>query len=142
MADAGVWWWQVMVISHSWGDNVFRNFMVWASSDDTDWVDRHIAVYANIAGPTLGVPKSLSSFLSGEPPAVLRSLCIKNFSADAMKAQGLALCQPRSARSPVAKGRFCAVDRHQMRSIRAACVPARQHSCICCQQAMISHTCR
>lgn len=46
-------------------DNVFRNFMAWASSHDEDWVDKHVAHYANIAGPTLGVPKAISSFLSG-----------------------------------------------------------------------------
>ena len=54
-----------MVISHSWGDNVFRNFVMYATAEDEDWVERHIAHYANIAGPTLGVPKSISSFLSG-----------------------------------------------------------------------------
>lgn len=57
--------WQVMVISHSWGDNVFRNFMVWACTFDSDWVEKHVAIYSQIAGPTLGVPKSISSFLSG-----------------------------------------------------------------------------
>ncbi|KAK9805752.1 hypothetical protein WJX73_005728 [Symbiochloris irregularis] len=57
---------KVMVISHSWGDNVFRNFMVWASTFDREWVEQHVAVYSQIAGPTLGVPKSISSFLSGE----------------------------------------------------------------------------
>ena len=56
---------QVFVMSHSWGDNVFRNFLMWACEDEEDWVEQHIAHYANIAGPTLGVPKSVSSFLSG-----------------------------------------------------------------------------
>ena len=52
-------------MSHSWGDTVFRCFMAWISAKDSDWVENHVAVYANIAGPTLGVPKALSSFLSG-----------------------------------------------------------------------------
>jgi phospholipid:diacylglycerol acyltransferase len=56
---------QVVVASHSWGDNVFRNFMLWAIEGDPDWVERHIAAYINIAGPTLGVAKSMTSLLSG-----------------------------------------------------------------------------
>ena len=56
---------QVFVVSHSWGDTVFRCFLSWISVKDPDWVERNLAVYANIAGPTLGVPKALSSFLSG-----------------------------------------------------------------------------
>lgn len=59
---------QVLVVSHSWGDNVFRGFMAWVSAGNPLWVEQHMAVYANIAGPTLGVPKSISSFLSGQRP--------------------------------------------------------------------------
>ena len=31
-----------------------------------DWVDKHIAVFINIAGSMLGVPKAVSAILSGE----------------------------------------------------------------------------
>ena len=51
--------------SHSWGDNVFRNFLVWVTEDDPDWVEKHIHAYVNIAGPVLGVAKSMTSLLSG-----------------------------------------------------------------------------
>ncbi|KAK9918842.1 hypothetical protein WJX75_007445 [Coccomyxa subellipsoidea] len=57
---------KVLVASHSWGDNVFRNFMVWIGEDDPDWIENHIAAYVNIAGPVLGVSKSMTSLLSGE----------------------------------------------------------------------------
>ena len=56
---------QVVVASHSWGDNVFRNFLVWVTEDDPDWVEKHIQAYVNIAGPVLGVAKSMTSLLSG-----------------------------------------------------------------------------
>ena len=59
---------QVVVASHSWGDNVFRNFMMWATEEDAGWVEEHIAAYVNIAGPVLGVAKSMTSLLSGTPP--------------------------------------------------------------------------
>lgn len=58
----------MLVASHSWGDNVFRAFMQWADSVEAGWVERHIATYVNIAGPVLGVPKSIPAFLSGPPP--------------------------------------------------------------------------
>ena len=55
----------MVVASHSWGDNVFRNFLVWVTEDDPDWVEKHIHAYVNIAGPVLGVAKSMTSLLSG-----------------------------------------------------------------------------
>ena len=55
----------MVVASHSWGDNVFRNFLVWVTEDDPDWVEKHIQAYVNIAGPVLGVAKSMTSLLSG-----------------------------------------------------------------------------
>ena len=55
-------------MSHSWGDNVFRNFLAWVGEDDEAWAEKHVAHYSNIAGPTLGVPKSVSIFLSGAVP--------------------------------------------------------------------------
>lgn len=33
---------------------------------DPGWTERHVAAYANIAGPTLGAAKSLPALLSGE----------------------------------------------------------------------------
>ncbi|KAK9822390.1 hypothetical protein WJX81_007759 [Elliptochloris bilobata] len=57
---------KVVVVSHSWGDNVFRAFMRWAAAGDPEWVERHVAAYVNIAGPTLGVPKAITALLSGE----------------------------------------------------------------------------
>lgn len=50
---------KVLIISHSWGDNVFRCFLHWAGRADSKWVEKHIGVYANVAGPVLGVPKVL-----------------------------------------------------------------------------------
>ncbi len=61
---------QVVVASHSWGDNVFRNFLVWVTEDDPKWVDKHIHAYVNIAGPVLGVAKSMTSLLSGDIAAL------------------------------------------------------------------------
>ena len=58
---------QVAIVSHSWGDNVFRNFLVCVGHDDAQWVEKHVNSYINIAGPTLGVPKSISTYLSGGP---------------------------------------------------------------------------
>lgn len=42
--------------------------MSWVSANEPYWVHQHIESYANIAGPTLGVPKAISSLLSGPPP--------------------------------------------------------------------------
>lgn len=56
---------QVLLVSHSWGDSVVRAFMRWAAAGDADWVERHVAAYVNIAGPTLGVPKAVTALLSG-----------------------------------------------------------------------------
>ena len=57
---------QVMAVSHSWGDNVFRNFLRWAENQEPGWTEKHIAEYVNIAGPVLGVPKALTAMLSGK----------------------------------------------------------------------------
>ena len=61
------WEVQVVVMAHSWGDNVFRNFLHWMEQEDKGWADKHIHAYANIGGPVLGVPKSIGSLLSGIP---------------------------------------------------------------------------
>jgi len=58
--------WQVVIASHSWGDNVFRAFMQYMDSQDVNWVENNVHTYINIAGPVLGVPKSIPAFLSGE----------------------------------------------------------------------------
>ena len=57
---------QVVIASHSWGDNVFRAFLQWMDSVDDKWTENHIQTYINLAGPVLGVPKSIPAFLSGE----------------------------------------------------------------------------
>ncbi|DBB08038.1 TPA: hypothetical protein ACH3X3_008242 [Trebouxia sp. C0006] len=56
----------VVVLSHSWGDNVFRNFMRWAENEQSGWCEKHLEAYVNIAGPVLGVPKAVTACLSGE----------------------------------------------------------------------------
>ena len=65
MFSGGCGWWQVVVLAHSWGDNVWRTFMRWATAEDAGWVERHVAAYVNIAGTVLGVAKSVTSLLSG-----------------------------------------------------------------------------
>lgn len=57
---------KVVVLSHSWGDNVFRNFMRWAENEEAGWCEKHVEAYVNIAGPVLGVPKAVTACLSGE----------------------------------------------------------------------------
>eukprot|EP00891_Asterochloris_glomerata_P002292 jgi/Astpho2/2292/e_gw1.00040.193.1_t len=57
---------KVLVLAHSWGDNVFRNFLHWADDQEAGWTEKHVAHYANMAGPVLGVPKAVTAMLSGE----------------------------------------------------------------------------
>lgn len=57
---------KTMVMAHSWGANVFTNFLYWVDTLQPGWVEQHLAVFTNIAGPLLGVSKSLSPLLSGE----------------------------------------------------------------------------
>ena len=59
--------WQVVIMSHSWGDNVFRNFLHWITDLEPDFAEQHLEAYLDIAGPILGVPKSFSALLSGKP---------------------------------------------------------------------------
>lgn len=56
---------RVLIAAHSWGDNVARGFLVWIEEVQPGWVDMHVAVHFNVAGPTLGVPKALTALLSG-----------------------------------------------------------------------------
>ena len=48
---------QAMVVAHSFGEVVFRNFLAWVERREPGWTELHIAVFANIAGPVFGVPK-------------------------------------------------------------------------------------
>ena len=57
---------RVLLAGHSWGDNVVRGFLHWMEDRAPGWVDKHVAVVFNCAGPLLGVPKAATSLLSGE----------------------------------------------------------------------------
>ena len=46
-----------MVVAHSFGENVFRNFLAWMERREPGWTELHVAIFFNIAGPVLGVPK-------------------------------------------------------------------------------------
>jgi phospholipid:diacylglycerol acyltransferase len=39
--------------------------MTWVEVDLPGWVDEHVHAVVNIAGTSLGVPKSISALLSG-----------------------------------------------------------------------------
>ena len=56
---------KVLIVAHSWGDNVARNFLYWMEEASPGWVEEHVAVHFNVGGPVLGVPKALTSLLSG-----------------------------------------------------------------------------
>ncbi|KAF0396057.1 Lecithin:cholesterol acyltransferase [Gigaspora margarita] len=54
-----------------WGALVILYFFKWAESPlggngGSSWVNNHIEAFVNIGGPLLGVPKTISSLLSGE----------------------------------------------------------------------------
>ncbi|KAI8989987.1 Lecithin:cholesterol acyltransferase-domain-containing protein [Pilobolus umbonatus] len=60
-----------VVLGHSMGSSVFTYFLKWVESEKggkggSDWVDNHIESFVNIAGPMMGVPKAITSLLSGE----------------------------------------------------------------------------
>ena len=57
---------RVLIAGHSWGDNVVRAFLHWMEELQPGWVDQHVAVVYNAGGPVLGVPKAVTSLLSGE----------------------------------------------------------------------------
>ena len=61
---------QPVVLAHSWGDNVVRNFMRWAENEQSGWCEDHLEAYISIAGPVLGVPKAVSACLSGPAPTL------------------------------------------------------------------------
>ncbi|KAJ1974782.1 phospholipid:diacylglycerol acyltransferase [Dimargaris xerosporica] len=68
-----------VVVTHSMGSNVFLYFMHWVESSlggdgGAGWVERHIETFVNIAGPMLGVAKSVASLLSGEQRETVQPL--------------------------------------------------------------------
>ncbi len=48
---------QVLIMTHSWGETVGRDFLFWADRKDAGWTEKHVAVLLNIAGCPLGAPK-------------------------------------------------------------------------------------
>jgi phospholipid:diacylglycerol acyltransferase len=62
---------KIALLAHSYGDTLSRYFLEWVESPKggkggSNWVSEHIANYVNIAGPTLGMPKAVSTLISGE----------------------------------------------------------------------------
>lgn len=60
-----------VLVAHSMGSNVMFYFFKWVESDKggkggPNWVNDHVHTFVNIAGPMLGVPKTLAAVLSGE----------------------------------------------------------------------------
>ncbi|KAF9117839.1 hypothetical protein BGX30_005023 [Mortierella sp. GBA39] len=60
-----------VLLAHSMGSNVMFYFFKWVESDKggkggPNWVNDHVHTFVNIAGPMLGVPKTLAAVLSGE----------------------------------------------------------------------------
>ncbi|KAG0244780.1 hypothetical protein BGW41_006338 [Actinomortierella wolfii] len=60
-----------VIVSHSMGSLVMLYFFKWVESDQggkggPNWVNDHVHSFVNIAGPMLGVPKTLAAVLSGE----------------------------------------------------------------------------
>jgi phospholipid:diacylglycerol acyltransferase len=54
---------KVVVMAHSMGSGYWLYFMKTVSDK---WVEKHIESFINIGGPLLGVPKAISSLVSGE----------------------------------------------------------------------------
>lgn len=64
---------KTVLVSHSMGGSIVLFFLKWVEASGehfgnggTDWVENHIESFVNIAGTTLGVPKTLAALLSGE----------------------------------------------------------------------------
>lgn len=65
---------KVVIVAHSMGTPLVTYFFAWVTSSErnggggggSDWVDKHVHALTNIAGPMLGVPKSITSIMSGE----------------------------------------------------------------------------
>ena len=64
----------VALLAHSYGDQLVRYFLNWVETPKAeggggggpDWTNEHVGVYVDIAGPMLGIPKTIPSLLSGE----------------------------------------------------------------------------
>lgn len=57
------------VVCHSLGAVLFHNFLQWVAHtvpNGEKWIEDNVYTYINIAGPLLGVPKSIGALLSGE----------------------------------------------------------------------------
>ncbi|KAG1460416.1 hypothetical protein G6F46_006173 [Rhizopus delemar] len=62
---------KTVIITHSMGGTMFPYFLKWVESKDhgqggSRWVNDHIESFINIGAPLLGVPKAITSLLSGE----------------------------------------------------------------------------
>ncbi|KAA8494905.1 Phospholipid:diacylglycerol acyltransferase [Porphyridium purpureum] len=58
---------RVYIVSHSMGGVLAHYFIHWASHHKGDqWITDNVEGWINIAGPLLGVPKTISAVLSGE----------------------------------------------------------------------------
>eukprot|EP00753_Platysulcus_tardus_P008129 PLAT15650.1.p1 GENE.PLAT15650.1~~PLAT15650.1.p1 ORF type:complete len:674 (+),score=359.21 PLAT15650.1:7-2028(+) len=60
---------KVVMVTHSMGALMWMHFVNWvehAGGGGATWVDEHVHAMVNIGGPLLGVPKAVSSLLSGE----------------------------------------------------------------------------
>jgi phospholipid:diacylglycerol acyltransferase len=65
---------RVAVLAHSYGDTISRYFFEWVElpvskgggGGGRKWVHTHVDSYVDIAGPMLGIPKTIPSLLSGE----------------------------------------------------------------------------
>lgn len=60
-----------VIVTHSMGSSMFPYFLKWVESSNggnggKKWVNNHIESFVNIAGPLMGVPKAVTSLLSGE----------------------------------------------------------------------------
>ncbi|ORE11300.1 LACT-domain-containing protein [Rhizopus microsporus var. microsporus] len=61
---------KAVVITHSMGGTMFPYFLKWVESKDhgqggSTWVNDHVETFVNIAAPLMGVPKAVTSLLSG-----------------------------------------------------------------------------
>lgn len=68
---AGAWKKKVAVVGHSMGNNVFLYFLRWVESPlggngGPSWTENYVDTFMNIGGPLLGVPKTMSTLVSGE----------------------------------------------------------------------------
>jgi len=65
---------KVVLLSHSMGGVVVHYFYKWVTTPKeeggggggSDWVEKHLESYVNIAGALLGVPKAVAALMSGE----------------------------------------------------------------------------